>query len=138
MTTKAEELDALNAALMAGKKWGNYTYEYENVERKYMSSAERKALNEKKKKSSNNFKSMMLNTAKAKNIDRKKKKHFNAKTKTLKRIAKTCKWECDGEVCWAHEQKMCPYIHKGEPGWNAKTAVKKGGARKLTRRKRSN
>ena len=44
-----------------------------------------------------------------------------------KKIAKACKWHCQGEICWA-EGKSCPFIHKGNKGWNAatkKTSVKR-------------
>jgi len=45
-----------------------------------------------------------------------------------KKIAKPCKWHCQGETCWA-EGKSCPFIHKGNKGWNA--AVKKTTAKKV-------
>lgn len=139
------ELEALEDALRKGyKRWGNYMYEYERIMNERMSPENRKAKEEKKKKEANEMKALLnkakaeeLETAKVKNVEKKKKKHFNTKTGTLKRIAKKCKWECQGEKCWAHNQKMCPYIHKGEPGWNESHAVKKGGKRNMTRRRRT-
>lgn len=137
------ELAALQNALNQGyKRWGNYMYEYDRIMEERMTPENRKAMEEKKKTEANEFKQMLnkakeedLEVAKAKNIAQKKKKHFNVKTSTLKRIAKLCKWECQGETCWARNQKMCPYIHKGEPGWNEKHGVKKGGKRRSTRRR---
>ncbi len=141
------ELEALNEALRKGhKRWGNYQYELDQIMEERMSPSEKRKLAESRKKNANNMKARINrakaeeeNAAKAANLERKKKKHFNAKTQTLKRIAKMCKWECQGEKCWAHEQKMCPYIHKGEPGWNAEAALKKkrGGRRNMTRRRRN-
>ena len=62
---------------------------------------------------------------KSANIQKKKARHVNLRTGQLKKIAKMCKWECQGEKCWAREGSACPFIHKGEAGWNESKAVAK-------------
>lgn len=36
--------------------------------------------------------------------------------KGLRKIARECKWHCEGKTCFADKAGVCPYIHKGGPG----------------------
>jgi hypothetical protein len=117
------EMKALESALKLGRGWGNILYDQEMASKPRETSKERAI---RLKKASENMEELL----KKANVEKKKSKFVNSRTGTLKKIAKKCKWECKGEKCWAHDGKACPYIHKGEPGWNEKTAVtKKGGKR---------
>ena len=56
-----------------------------------------------------------------------------AKKQTIyrgKKILKSCRWHCAGETCWSQD-KGCPFIHKGEPGFS--TAKKSSGAKSGSR-----
>jgi hypothetical protein len=122
---------ALENALKSGRGWGNIIYEEERAARAKETSAERVA---REKKAAENTQELLQKA----NIAKKRTKFLNYRTGTLKKIAKKCKWQCMGEKCWAHEGKACPYIHKGDPGWNEKTAVtKKGGKRTLSKKRRT-
>jgi hypothetical protein len=100
------ELHELDEALMSGRmRWGNYSYLYERLMNQKLSSTERERLQKEKA-------NLNLALRKRANMEKKRAKHFNNRKGTLKRIAKLCKWECQGEKCWAHNSKMCPYIHK--------------------------
>ena len=116
------ELAALEKALAKDKiSWGDFEYYRELLGQEKETSAERRAREEKKVANTEAF-------HKEANIQKKKAKFVNKKG-VLKKIAKKCKWECQGEKCWAHNAHACPYIHKGEPGWNKTHSVKKGGKR---------
>ncbi len=143
----AEE-KALWDAISRGKKWGNAWYQVEEEKKARETSAERRAREAKEKKDRNALDALVkkgeeeakkakdLETkekeleAKKANVAKKKARHVNRASGTLKKIAKMCKWQCQGEQCWAHDSKVCPYIHRGEEGWNEKQAKKpkKGGA----------
>jgi hypothetical protein len=116
-----------------GKKWGNIIYEEELEAKARETPAERTAREE---KAAANFLTMRM----AGNVS-KKKAQFMTKT-GLRHIAKKCKWECQGEKCWAHDAHTCPFIHKGEPGWNKNTAVSTAaagaGASTSSKRRRQN
>jgi hypothetical protein len=101
--------------------WGDYEYYSEKLMKNKESSAERKAREAKAAAQNEDFR-------KKANIQKKQAKFVNKKG-VLKKIAKKCKWECQGEKCWAHEAHACPYIHKGDPGSNKTHSVKKGGKR---------
>ncbi len=100
----------------AAPKWGNILHKAE-MEAREEETSEEKA----KREAETAAKREAM--AKAANIQKKGARFLNPRTGVLKRIAKMCKWECQGEKCWAHEGKTCPYIHKGEPGWNESKAV---------------
>lgn len=100
-------------------KWGNIVYMEEQAKRAKETPAE-KAKREAAEAAKN------LERRKAANIQKKKAAFMTMKG--LRKIAKACKWECQGEKCWAHEAKTCPFIHKGEPGWNEKSAVPKSSS----------
>lgn len=121
------EMRALELALKRGKLWGNILYDQEMAAKARETSEERSM---RQKKASENVEELL----KKANIEKKKGKFVNTRTGTLKKIAKKCKWECKGEKCWARDGKACPYIHKGEPGWNEKTAVTKKGGKRNQRR----
>ncbi len=74
-----------------------------------------------KKKAANSNKA--LEQAIKKHVAKQFHRYTNKNTKVLIKIAKKCKWECQGEKCWAHNAKACPFIHKGDPGWDEKSAV---------------
>ncbi len=74
-----------------------------------------------KKKAANSAKA--LEQAIKKHVAKQRHRYTNKNTQVLIKIAKKCKWECQGEKCWAHNQKACPFIHKGDPGWDEKSAV---------------
>jgi hypothetical protein len=111
---KDPTLKAFEDFLKKGYSWGDYAF----MENQKMTSAERA---EKKKKGEEEVTAMRKNA----NLKKKKSLYVNSRG-TLKRIAKKCKWECAGEKCWAHEKKACPFIHKGENGYNN---AKKGGSK---------
>lgn len=143
----AEE-KALWNAISRGKKWGNAWYQVEQEKRERETSAERRTREAKEKKDRNAFQALIKKSeeeakkakeleakekeleAKKANVAKKKSRHVNKASGTLKKIAKMCKWQCQGEQCWAHNSKVCPYIHRGESGWNESQAKKpkKGGA----------
>lgn len=145
---KDPELFALMQAINRGKKWGNVMYEYEQEKRAKETSGERRAREAIERADREKMATMIkaaeekeIEKAKQENAIKKKKRHVDKVTGELKRIAKMCKWQCQGEKCWAHNQKLCPYIHKGEPGWDEsmpmpKSGKKKGGA--STRKQRRN
>jgi hypothetical protein len=106
--------ELMEALKYGGKKWGNILYEEELEQRARETPAERAAREA-------NTSAKFLKLQMEGNVARKKARFM---TKTgLRHIAKKCKWECQGEKCWAHEAATCPFIHKGEPGWNASAAV---------------
>ena len=43
--------------------------------------------------------------------------------KGLRKIAKECRWHCEGKTCFAHSAGVCPYIHKGDPGSSKATGI---------------
>ena len=127
---ESAKIQALQEALLAqGKSWGDVVYYAEKQVEKNMTNAQRNA---KAANTASKHESMM----KAANIEKKKAKFVNRKGQ-LKKIAKACKWECQGEKCWAHEEKACPYIHKNQKGSNKNHAVtlKKGGSKRSTSRR---
>jgi hypothetical protein len=126
---ESAKIHALQEALLAqGKSWGDVVYYAEKQVEKNMTNAQRNA---KAANTASKHESMM----KAANVEKKKAKFVNRKGQ-LKKIAKACKWECQGEKCWAHEEKACPYIHKNQKGSNKNHAVtlKKGGSKRSSRR----
>jgi len=128
---ESAKIYALQEALLAqGKSWGDVVFYAEEQVKKNMTNAERNA---KAANTSSRIETMM----KAANVEKKKAKFVNRKGQ-LKKIAKMCKWECQGEKCWAHEEKACPYIHKNQKGSNKNHAVtlkKKGGSKRSTHRR---
>lgn len=151
------ETAALLNAISRGKRWGNAWYEVEQEKRARESPEEKRAREAKEKADRAEFEKVMKRheeelkkakeladkekelEAKKANVAKKKARHVNKASGTLKKIAKMCKWQCQGEQCWAHDQKVCPYIHRGEVGWNETKAVKKpkkGGASRRTRKNR--
>lgn len=147
---------ALWQAISRGKRWGNAFYDVEMESRKHETAAQRRErlaqeeadrrnlekLRQEAKKLEEAAKKKQAEAdeaeAKRKNAIKKKSRHVDKVSGELKKIAKMCKWQCEGEQCWAHNQKVCPYIHRGEPGWNETKAVKKpkkGGASCTRRRK---
>jgi hypothetical protein len=149
------ETAALYNMISRGAKWGNAVYRVEEAKKAAESPAERKARlaeekkrraeldamikrgeEEKKKAMEMNTKEKELDARKA-NVAKKKARHVNKFTGTLKKIAKMCKYECNGEECWSHSSGVCPYIHRGQSGWNESKAKKpkKGGAT-CTRKRR--
>jgi hypothetical protein len=126
---ESAKIHALQEALLAqGKTWGDVVYYAEKQVEKNMTNAQRTA---RAANTASKHESMM----KAANVEKKKAKFVNRKGQ-LKKIAKACKWECQGEKCWAHEEKACPYIHKNQKGSNKNHAVtlKKGGSKRSSRR----
>lgn len=140
---------ALWQAISRGKRWGNAFYDVEMEARKHETAVQRRERLAQEAKNRRELEKLEeqakkrkaeANEAEAKRIDavRKKARHVNKVTGELKKIAKMCKWQCEGEQCWAHDKKLCPYIHRGQPGWNESMAVKKpkkGGASYTRRRK---
>ena len=55
-----------------------------------------------------------------------------AKKQTIykgRKIFKLCKWDCAGEICWSKDV-ACPFIHKGQAGYNEAVAfAKKTGSK---------
>jgi hypothetical protein len=153
------ETAALFNAISHGARWGNAVYRIEQEKKERETSAERRVREAKEKSAREEFEAFMKKAdlelegkkaaskkvdeeeAKKMNVAKKKSRHVNKASGTLKKIAKMCKWQCTGEQCWAHNQKVCPYIHRGEPGWNESHSVKKpkrGGASRRTRKNRKN
>ena len=140
---------ALWQAISRGKRWGNAFYDVEMEARKHETAVQRRERLAQEAKNRRELEKLEeqakkrkaeANEAEAKRIDavRKKARHVNKVTGELKKIAKMCKRQCEGEQCWAHDKKLCPYIHRGQPGWNESKAVKKpkkGGASYTRRRK---
>jgi hypothetical protein len=152
VSTFDPETHAIWDAISKGKRWGNAVTEVEERmkeletpsqkrKREAKEAASRKALQnlEEQGRKRNAAKAKEAEEeAKKANVAKKKARHVNKITGELKKIAKMCKWQCQGEQCWAHDQKACPYIHRGEPGWNESMAVKKkkrGGGTCTRRRK---
>jgi len=150
------ETAALFNAISRGARWGNAVYRMEEEKKARETPAERRAREAKEKAARAEYEAIVKKgeeaakkakelaekeadlEAKKANVAKKKARHVNKATGTLKKIAKMCKWQCQGEQCWAHNQKVCPYIHRGEAGWNESKAVrkpKKGGANR-TRKNR--
>jgi hypothetical protein len=120
--------EALSEGLFAERRsWGNLVFNYDKGLDALMTNAERKA---KTLKKANTNQKLRENA----NIEKKKAKFVN-RNGLLKKIAKQCKWECQGEKCWAHTAKTCPYIHKNQKGSNKNHAVtlKKNGGRRTRR-----
>jgi len=151
------ETAALYNAISRGKRWGNAYYQVEEEKKAKETSAQRRAREAKEKAARAEYEAILKKgeeeakkakalaekevelEAKKANVAKKKARHLNRVTGTLKKIAKMCKWQCQGEQCWAHDSKVCPYIHRGEPGWNESKAVKKpkkGGANKTRKNKK--
>lgn len=149
------ETAALYNAISRGAKWGNAFYRVEEAKKASETPAQKRAREAEEKKRSDELqamikkgdeekkKAMELNKkekeleARKANVAKKKARHLNKATGTLKKIAKMCKYECNGEECWSHSSGVCPYIHRGQPGWNNTKAKKpkKGGAT-CTRKRR--
>ena len=127
---ESTRIAALQEALLAeGRTWGDVMFYGEQELERGKSSGERKA-----KAAANAQAAEAMRVAA--NIEKKKAKFVNRKGQ-LKKIAKMCKWECQGEKCWAHEEKACPYIHKNQKGSNENHAVtmkRKGGVRRTKKR----
>lgn len=156
---KDPETAALYNAISRGKPWGNAFYQVQQEMKAKETSAQRRAREAKEKAARAEYEAFIKKgeeavkkakelaekeselEAKKANVAKKKARHLNKVSGTLKKIAKMCKWQCQGEQCWAHNSKVCPYIHRGEPGWNESKAVKKpkkGGASRRTRKNRKN
>jgi hypothetical protein len=120
------KMAALARAFTGPRKWGNIWYEFEKAELNALSAAEREKLEKARKNKLVAFakagEEAVLEKRIAENVESKRRRFTNKKG-ALKKIAKMCKWECQGEKCWAHGAKTCPFIHKGEPGWNERSAV---------------
>lgn len=153
------ETAALFNAISRGARWGNAFTRVEQEKKEHETSAQRRMREAKEKAARSEFEDFMKKAeaeldakkaeskkvdeeeAKKMNVAKKKARHVNKATGTLKKMAKMCKWQCVGDQCWAHNKKVCPYIHRGEPGWNESHAVKKpkrGGASRRTRKNRKN
>lgn len=147
------ELAALAKAFDGPRKWGNIWYEYEQAQMAKLSEKEREKLEKARKNKLSAFMKMGEEATLEKRISEniaKKQREYTNNSGALRKIKKKCRWECKGEKCWAHSAKTCPFIHKGQPGWDEKSAVplpsaaagagagtgKKG--RLQTRRRRSN
>lgn len=76
-----------------------------------------------------------LEAKKAANLLKKTTKYVT-KEGALKKIAKPCKWECQGEKCWAKEEGACPFLHKGDPGFSKNKPVPKKFVQSLKNKKR--
>jgi hypothetical protein len=129
---ESQKLAALQEALLAeGHTWGDVMFLSEKEIEKNMTNAQKKA-------TANAANANALKLRMAANIEKKKAKFMSSRNGELKKIAKQCKWECQGEVCWAHSAKTCPYIHKNQKGSNKTHAValKKNGGRRTRRNRR--
>jgi hypothetical protein len=130
------DLLALMNAINKGRGWGDVMLDYNQYVKEHETSAERRVREKKERESKEKIaqleregKERALQKAMEENAEKKRKRHLDKKTGLLKKIAKRCKWQCKGEKCWAHNSKLCPYIHKGEPGWNEPSAVPKPGGK---------
>jgi hypothetical protein len=92
------------------KTWGNLAYNYNKAVEAEMTQNERKA--RALKKAENN-----MQRVKNANIEKRRTRHVQ-KNGTLRKIYWPCKWELQGEKCWAHNAKVCPYVHKNSSEWN--------------------
>ncbi len=152
VSTMEPETRALWDAISKGKRWGNAVYQMEQEMKQKETPSQKRAreakeaanrkvlqnLEEAGRKRNEEKAKQGEEEAKRANLAKKKARHVNKITGELKKIAKMCKWQCQGEQCWAHDQKSCPYIHRGEEGWNESMAIKKKkrGGGSCTRRRR--
>lgn len=120
MKALQEALKPLTNAAKNSRSWGNWMLNLNKEEKNAKAARNKTAKNKANKKAHQEAKQAEI-------IAQHKAKYMTPSG--LKKIAKDCKWHCQGKSCFAHKAGVCPFIHKGDPGSSKATAIPLSGKR---------